>query len=412
MLIFAFSRTFLLFHDIVILAYLKHTFFISVIIFIMELLELGDRQMFSHIITNLILLIAFSIIIFWPFFNNDKMYKLVKEQSPIFSILIGFFFAAMAIAFHYLSPGLENGIYANSRLLLILYSGLIGGPLAVLTSSSLIICTRDLLGSVTDITAIMKWHTLFTGLMIAAVSFKIPITLKNMHYYYGVILAQFSVVIFVCHLIYDIPLLELVNFIVYMCIAYICIYFLLKKFNDLSIQLFAMRQLHRKDYLTNMPNNLASEEYLQTLLNRRVPFELLHIDIDSFKNFNAEHTYRVGDEMLRQISTVLNTISNNKRAFVGRIGGDEFCFILTNSNPASAVHVAYEINQTIENTTFHYNNQTYSLGVSICACSYPQNGRTLEELYFETINGLKAITSVQLNNVAHVNQLRHEGKLH
>ena len=43
MLIFAFSRTFLLFRDIVILAYLKHTYFISVVIFIIELLEIGDR---------------------------------------------------------------------------------------------------------------------------------------------------------------------------------------------------------------------------------------------------------------------------------------------------------------------------------------------------------------------------------
>lgn len=367
--------------------------------------------MIFPVITNLILFIAFSILIFWPFFNNEKIYRLIKQKKPLFSLLIGFFFAMMAIVFHYLSPGLEDGIFSNSRILLILYSGLVGGPIAILTSSSLIVFTRDWLGSVTELTTVMKWHTLITGILIAWFAMKKPITLKNLHYYYGVTLAQFSVVIFGCFLIYGIPLSELVNFIIFIVVAYLSVYYVLKKYNDLSLQVFAMKQLHRKDFSTELPNNLASEEYLQHLLSKRTPFELLHIDIDLFKNFNAEHTYRVGDEMLRQIATILNTFSIEKEAYVGRIGGDEFCFILTNSNPASAVHTAYEINRAIQETAFYYKNQPFSLSVSICVCSYPQNGKSLEELYFATINGLKAITSTEANRVAHVNQLKQEGKL-
>mgnify|MGYP003367118531 CR=1 FL=1 len=367
--------------------------------------------MIFPIVTNLILLIAFSILTFWPIFNNEKIYNLIKRQTPIFSLTVGIFFAAMAIILHYLSPDLADRIFSNSRLLLILYSGLIGGPIAVLTSSSLIVFTRDLLGSVTELTVIMKWHTLITGIILAWCVMKKPITLKNIHLYFVLILAQFSIVIFVCHLFYNIPLIALGHFVIFIIVAHLCIYSIIKKYNDLSTQLFAMKQLHRTDYLTDMPNNLASEEYLQHLMAKKIPFELLHIDIDMFKTFNAEHTYRAGDEMLRQLAGILNTISKDKNAYVGRIGGDEFCFILTNSNPASAVHVGLQIQRVIKETTFYFNEQPYSLSVSICACSYSQNGKTLEELYFSTINGLKVITSAGLNNVAHVNQLKGEGKL-
>jgi len=362
-------------------------------------------------LTYLILLVAFSILIFWPFFNNDKLYRLIKRQSPIFSLLTGAFFAAMAIALHYLTPDLANGIFSNSRILLILYSGLVGGPLAVITSSSLIVFTRDLLGYVSELTVVMKWHTLITGMCIAWVAMYKPITLKNLHYYYAITLAQFSVIIAICYVIYDIPMHSLFNFIVFFIVAYVAIYYILKKFDDTSIQLRAMKQLHMQDYLTEMPNNRSSEEYLQNLLNKKVPFELLHIDIDSFKNFNAEHTYRAGNEVLRQMARILHKISDEKEAFVGRIGGDEFCFILVNSSPANAVQIAYEITKTVKESTFYVQGQPFSVSVSICACSSPQNGKTLEELYLSTINGLKAIHCKETSNIAHVNQLKLEGKL-
>lgn len=254
-------------------------------------------------------------------------------------------------------------------------------------------------------------HTIITGIIIAMFAYYKPITLKNLHYYYAVTLSQFTVVIIIFYIIYDFPMSPLIQFIVYIVAAYTFIYFVIKKFSDTSRELREMRQLNKIDFLTKLPNNRAIEEYLQNLFNKKVSFELLHVDIDSFKDFNTINMYHAGDEVLRQVANVLNEITSHKNAFVARIGGDEFCIILPNSSPAEAVNVAHEINNKVADNTFLFNEQQFSLTVSICACSYLQNGRSLEELYFSTINGLNAIITSEKNTVAHVNQLKQEGKL-
>lgn len=75
--------------------------------------------MLLPIITNFILFIAFSILIFWPFFNNEKLYGYIKRQTPLFGISIGILFGMTSVAFQFLSPNLEDTIFSNYRILLI-----------------------------------------------------------------------------------------------------------------------------------------------------------------------------------------------------------------------------------------------------------------------------------------------------
>lgn len=83
------------------------------------------------------------------------------------------------------------------------------------------------------------------------------------------------------------------------------------------------RVLSHTDILTGLPNRRAFEAELQDDVTRRFS-ALAIVDCDRFKLINDEYGHQTGDEVLREIGTVL--IQSNGRAM--RIGGEEFAILL------------------------------------------------------------------------------------
>ena len=54
---------------------------------------------------------------------------------------------------------------------------------------------------------------------------------------------------------------------------------------------------------------------------------LLIMDLDNFKNINDSFGHAAGDEMIREIGSIILT-SFRKTDIVGRIGGEEFAVVL------------------------------------------------------------------------------------
>ncbi len=79
--------------------------------------------------------------------------------------------------------------------------------------------------------------------------------------------------------------------------------------------------------MTSLPNRLAANEFLEHefnwLLRRLVPYAVLIMDIDFFKKINDTFGHAVGDEVLRQIGSLLAQMLRGSD-FVGRIGGEDF----------------------------------------------------------------------------------------
>lgn len=102
--------------------------------------------MFLTFITNLSLLIAFTVIIFWPLYHHDKLQKMMSSKHPFIIIGSGIAFALLSTLITLLSVGILNGALINSRLIAIIYSGLIGGPISILVCSLTIFFTGFLWG--------------------------------------------------------------------------------------------------------------------------------------------------------------------------------------------------------------------------------------------------------------------------
>jgi len=82
----------------------------------------------------------------------------------------------------------------------------------------------------------------------------------------------------------------------------------------------------RRDYLTGLPNRLALMERLQSSQETKVAFLL--VDLDRFKTVNDSYGHAAGDTVLKTVSERLLKVCADTGGFVGRLGGDEFGFII------------------------------------------------------------------------------------
>lgn len=110
-------------------------------------------------------------------------------------------------------------------------------------------------------------------------------------------------------------------------------------FSDISnrsaneLRLKELEQLARLDRLTQLANRNQIETELQMRFEEKkryhVPFGILFMDIDHFKQFNDTYGHAVGDEVLKYVA---KTLIKNSRPFdfYGRWGGEEFLGIIRN----------------------------------------------------------------------------------
>ena len=130
-------------------------------------------------------------------------------------------------------------------------------------------------------------------------------------------------------------------------------------------------QQARRDPLTQLPNRRGMREHLEyekaRNLRSKQNMTLLLCDIDHFKRINDNFGHDAGDSVLKQISGIfLNSL--RKQDIVSRWGGEEFLFMLPETNVHEGRLLAEKIRHKVINSDFHHNNRkitcTVSLGVS------------------------------------------------
>ncbi len=136
------------------------------------------------------------------------------------------------------------------------------------------------------------------------------------------------------------------------------------------------------DPLTQLPNRAAVNSYLGMLLDggsRPQRVALLMLDLCRFKEVNDTLGHDVGDEVLRIVSRRFGQ-SLTDRAFIGRIGGDEFVVIV----PEVAVRQAIEqlAGNLVESlkTPIQVRGIAIEVGLSVGIAFYPDHAGDAGEL--------------------------------
>lgn len=123
-----------------------------------------------------------------------------------------------------------------------------------------------------------------------------------------------------------------------------------------------------KDALTNLYNRQEFEKQIKISLDsakrKGHTHAFLLVDLDQFKVINESCGHHAGDELLRQISKLLET---KVRAYdiVARMGGDEFAIMLKNCGDEGAMSIANSILDSIRAFRFVWDGKIFTLTSSI-----------------------------------------------
>ena len=132
-----------------------------------------------------------------------------------------------------------------------------------------------------------------------------------------------------------------------------------------------LAELSQTDSLTGVANrghweNCLKDEFARALRYKDTASIIL-LDIDHFKAVNDTYGHQVGDEVLRQVATVIEAQLRDTDIVV-RYGGEEFAILLPKTEAQQALALAERLRTAVATKTFdcgtHQLKQTISLGIA------------------------------------------------
>lgn len=84
--------------------------------------------------------------------------------------------------------------------------------------------------------------------------------------------------------------------------------------------------------LTFLPGNIPISEHVARLLTSGAGFAACYADLDHFKPFNDRYGYKRGDEMIKLAAQIIVQEVDERRDFVGHVGGDDFVILFQSGN--------------------------------------------------------------------------------
>jgi len=128
------------------------------------------------------------------------------------------------------------------------------------------------------------------------------------------------------------------------------------------------------DYLTGLRTRGYFEQQLELEFKRaerkQQKFALLMIDIDHFKILNDTFGHHVGDQLLRDVTSILMKDMREVDT-VARYGGEEFVIILPETTESGAIFVAQRLRRAVDQAKFFAGSPhsvqhlTISIGVAL-----------------------------------------------
>jgi diguanylate cyclase (GGDEF)-like protein len=141
-----------------------------------------------------------------------------------------------------------------------------------------------------------------------------------------------------------------------------------KSYDDIQELSQKNEQLAMSDPLTRLLNRRGMRTHLDHEYSRlqrsKEPLSVLLCDIDHFKHVNDKYFHDGGDFVLESLSAFF-VQQIRQQDIVARWGGEEFLFLLPNTNSNDAFLLAEKIRKQVENETIHYKNNAIKVTLSI-----------------------------------------------
>lgn len=160
----------------------------------------------------------------------------------------------------------------------------------------------------------------------------------------------------------------------------------------LKKELERLKNLVYYDHLTGVLNRLGFKEETEKVLraisfgkttverriSHQIPFCILFIDVDEFKQINDVYGHQAGDTVLKEIAHILHQRLRGSD-ILARWGGEEFVAALLGANSKAAHKVAEKLRSEIEKKEIIIDGKTLKATVSFGIAAYA-NENSLEEV--------------------------------
>jgi diguanylate cyclase (GGDEF)-like protein/PAS domain S-box-containing protein len=141
-------------------------------------------------------------------------------------------------------------------------------------------------------------------------------------------------------------------------------------FHDVSAQRSMQRKIEyqaQHDSLTGLWSRAAFDLHLDELCVAALQGEgrhvLIYIDLDQFKVVNDTVGHLAGDELLKQVATLLQT-HTREADILARLGGDEFALLMIACDLDHAIKVAEQLREQLAEFPFAWSGQHFQIGAS------------------------------------------------
>jgi diguanylate cyclase (GGDEF)-like protein/PAS domain S-box-containing protein len=157
-------------------------------------------------------------------------------------------------------------------------------------------------------------------------------------------------------------------------------------FHDVTQSRHLARQLSwqaNHDELTGLFNRRAFERQLIDALvdarSQKQTHTLCYLDLDQFKVVNDTCGHAAGDQLLRQVTELLQERVRLTDT-LSRLGGDEFGLLLRQCPLPQAVQVVEDLRTLVQNFQFTWKDQVFKVGVSIGLAAITADSENLDSI--------------------------------
>jgi diguanylate cyclase (GGDEF)-like protein/PAS domain S-box-containing protein len=137
------------------------------------------------------------------------------------------------------------------------------------------------------------------------------------------------------------------------------------------------------DALTGLVNRREFERRLSEAMDSAQTGDAAHalcyLDLDRFKAVNDTCGHTAGDNMLREIATIIKEAVRDSDT-VGRIGGDEFALLLVGCPLEKARQIADDVVRAVNDFRFVWRDKIFNIGVSIGLVEIGRGGGSIEDI--------------------------------
>ena len=142
-------------------------------------------------------------------------------------------------------------------------------------------------------------------------------------------------------------------------------------------------RLSQYDYLTRLPNRRTIQNQINKLIKQATRknenMALLCLGLDDFKSLNAQVNFNAAEHVLVKISDRLRNYLGN-RAFLGRLGEDQFAIILTQiDQPYEAAEMAQALIKQLDQP-FEINDEQLTISATVGVTLFPDDGENVDTL--------------------------------